>query len=50
MEAWFLYRAKRNLTTHTYNQATAEEVFAALPGFARDAQDLLQRIEERDGP
>ncbi len=49
VEAWFGHRERRNLTPHAYHQGTAEEVFASLPGFARDAADLLARIETRDG-
>ncbi len=43
--AWFLYRDKRNLTSHTYDVRKAAEVFAVLPAFARHARALLQRLE-----
>ncbi len=48
VEAWFGYRAKRNLTAHIYDQAKAAEVFAVLPAFAADAADLLRRLQGRD--
>lgn len=43
MSAWFVYRDKRNLTSHTYDAAKAQEVFGVLADFARDARTLLQR-------
>ncbi|WP_447974753.1 nucleotidyltransferase substrate binding protein [Nitrospira sp. Kam-Ns4a] len=45
--AWFVYRDKRNLTSHSYDAAKAKEVFAVLPDFARDARALLQRLTQR---
>lgn len=42
--AWFIYRDKRNLTSHTYSAAKAAEVFATLPAFAVHARELLQRL------
>jgi nucleotidyltransferase substrate binding protein (TIGR01987 family) len=45
--AWFVYRDKRNITSHTYDAEKAAEVAAVLPAFARDAQTLLQRLEAR---
>lgn len=45
--AWFIYREKRNLTSHTYNAAKAAEVFAVLPAFARNARALLNRLKAR---
>jgi nucleotidyltransferase substrate binding protein (TIGR01987 family) len=46
-EAWFCCREKPNITVHTYDAATAEEVLAVLPPFARDARDLLSRLRKR---
>jgi nucleotidyltransferase substrate binding protein (TIGR01987 family) len=45
--AWFVYRDRRNITSHAYDAAKAAEVAAVLPGFARDARDLLDRLIER---
>lgn len=45
--AWFIYREKRNLTSHTYNAAKAAEVFAVLPAFAGNARALLNRLKAR---
>jgi nucleotidyltransferase substrate binding protein (TIGR01987 family) len=44
---WFAYRDHRNLSSHTYDAAKAAMVRAALPGFAADAQDLLDRLKRR---
>jgi nucleotidyltransferase substrate binding protein (TIGR01987 family) len=45
--AWFVYRDKRNITSHTYDAAKAAEVFAVVPGFARDARALLAALEAK---
>jgi len=49
VEAWFDYREKRNLTSHTYDERKARQVFAVLPRFAQDAADLLSRLQARHG-
>jgi len=49
VEAWFNYREKRNLTSHTYDERKAKQVFAVLPRFAKDAADLLSRLQARYG-
>ena len=46
--AWFGYRQKRNLTTHTYNADVAKDVYQAALGFAKDAQRLLAALEQRN--
>lgn len=45
---WFVYRDMRNLTSHTYDQKKAQEVFAVIPAFARDAQALLSQLRVRE--
>lgn len=47
--AWFTYRHMRNLTAHTYNQAKAEEVYAASLTFVADACALLETLAARHG-
>lgn len=47
-ERWFDYRAKRNITSHTYDEEKAREVFAILSDFAADAADLLARLKSRN--
>lgn len=44
---WFGYRDQRNLTSHTYDQAKAAQVFAALPAFLGDALALLANLQAR---
>ncbi len=45
---WFDYRQKRNLTTHTYDAAIAEEVYKAAVTFSGDAQRLLAALQQRN--
>lgn len=47
VDAWMVFRDKRNITSHTYNAAKAAEVAAILPGFADHAQELLAQLEAR---
>jgi nucleotidyltransferase substrate binding protein (TIGR01987 family) len=42
---WFAYGDARNLTSHTYNEATADTVFRAAQQFLPDAQRLLANLE-----
>lgn len=46
VEAWFAYLEARNLTSHTYNEKTANETYQAAKHFAVDANKLLQKLEE----
>lgn len=43
--AWQRYRELRNITSHTYDEAKAQEVAAAIPEFLAEAQSLLARLE-----
>jgi nucleotidyltransferase substrate binding protein (TIGR01987 family) len=45
--AWFVYRDKRNLTTHTYDAAKANDIAAILPRFAADARLLLEALRKK---
>jgi nucleotidyltransferase substrate binding protein (TIGR01987 family) len=47
-QKWMDYHRARNLTSHTYNEETAEDVFAVASGFAAAAKDLLSRLESRN--
>ncbi|HLG59328.1 MAG TPA: HI0074 family nucleotidyltransferase substrate-binding subunit [Vicinamibacterales bacterium] len=42
------YRGKRNITSHTYDQAKAEEIVAVLRDFASDVRFLLAELERRN--
>lgn len=46
-QRWFDYRDKRNITSHTYDEAKAREVYGILADFAADAADLLSRLQGR---
>jgi len=45
---WFEYRQKRNLTTHTYDETVAKDVYLAAVAFASDAQALLAALLQRN--
>lgn len=47
VSAWLIYREKRNLTSHTYDEKKAQEVYAVIPGFATHAGDLLRRLHSK---
>jgi nucleotidyltransferase substrate binding protein (TIGR01987 family) len=42
------YRDKRNITSHTYNQAKAAQIAAILPAFHDDMRRLLAELEKRN--
>lgn len=44
-ETWFQYQIARNLTSHTYNEKTAEETYLVAREFAKDAEKLLIKLE-----
>ena len=46
-DVWRTYRAARGTTSHTYDSAKAEQVFALVPAFLEDARALLEAIEQR---
>lgn len=47
LETWTLFREKRNLTSHTYNEKIAEDVAKIIPLFCEEAQFLLNKLKER---
>lgn len=46
---WFEYHRLRNLSSHTYNEEIAEEMYTAAVRFALDARLLLKNLESRNG-
>lgn len=44
---WSVFRKMRNLTSHTYNEATAKQVVATIPDFIVEAEFLLVTLKER---
>ena len=45
-EVWFEYRRMRNITSHTYDEATAEKVAGLAKSFLKDAKSLLEALEK----
>ncbi|NML95884.1 HI0074 family nucleotidyltransferase substrate-binding subunit [Novosphingobium olei] len=44
---WRAFREMRNITSHTYDEAKALQVTAAIPDFLAEAQGLLARLQSR---
>ncbi|AXU18814.1 nucleotidyltransferase [Novosphingobium sp. THN1] len=44
---WRTFREMRNITSHTYDEAKAVQVVAAIPAFLAEARNLLQRLQAR---
>ena len=47
--AWFEYRAMRNITAHTYDQAKARQIYLGALKLRGDARQLLARLEAGNG-
>lgn len=45
-KTWFRYAEARNLTSRTYNEATAAEIFEISLQFLPDARYLLAKLEK----
>lgn len=48
VESWFRYAGARNLTSHTYDNRTADDVFESAKIFVSDAGSLLQNLENKN--
>ena len=46
VEAWFAYHEARNLTTHTYNENTAEATYLVAKQFFQEANQLVTLLEK----
>ena len=44
---WQVYRKARGITSHTYHQDLAQEVFSLIPKFLKEAKYLRDQIKER---
>lgn len=42
---WRTYREMRNITSHTYDEAKAVQVVAAIPAFLAEARALVERLQ-----
>lgn len=48
VQAWFDYRDLRNKTSHTYDHATAMEVYKGTRAFLENARKLINALTARD--
>jgi nucleotidyltransferase substrate binding protein (TIGR01987 family) len=48
-EGWRTFREMRNITSHTYDEAKALQVAAALPTFLAEAHELVARLLATSG-
>jgi len=48
LENWTKYREKRNITSHTYDEAKALEVISIVEDFAKEAEFLLNKLKEKN--
>jgi len=46
-EAWFPFLRHRNLTSHVYDDATAEQVFSSAAPFLAAVRSMLEAMEAR---
>ena len=44
---WSVFRKMRNMTSHTYNEASAKQVVATIPDFIDEAAFLLAVLKDR---
>ena len=46
-DVWQGYRKARGITSHTYDEARADQVFAVIPEFLDEVRHLLAQLQER---
>ena len=46
-QVWFTFRHARNLTSHTYDQSTAAEVFSGIAAFLKEVEALYAELKSR---
>lgn len=47
-ENWMEYHEARNITSHTYDETKAEDVYNVAVNFIHDAKELLTILEEKN--
>jgi nucleotidyltransferase substrate binding protein (TIGR01987 family) len=47
LEKWAVYREKRNITSHIYDEKKAEEVISIIPDFFKEAEFLLNKLTDK---
>ncbi|MGH2522880.1 MAG: HI0074 family nucleotidyltransferase substrate-binding subunit [Anaerolineales bacterium] len=45
-QVWLAMLDDRNLTSHTYNETTAEELYTRLPSYRTGLSQLLERLKQ----
>ena len=48
VEEWLDFLEKRNISTHIYNDAQAEQVYNKAKNFPPFVEDLIKRLKDRD--
>ena len=46
LKTWFDYVKKRNITAHEYHEEIMAKVYPVLPGFLKDLNSLIKKIEK----
>ncbi|MCL2145374.1 MAG: nucleotidyltransferase substrate binding protein [Endomicrobia bacterium] len=49
LEKWVIYREKRNITSHVYDENKADSVISVIPDFFKESDFLLNKLSERVG-
>lgn len=47
-KTWFFFREKRNITSHTYDEKKADDIFNIIPDFIKEAGKLLISLKQQD--
>ena len=48
LENWDVYRKKRNMTSHTYDEKKALEVISIMDDFIKEVEFLLNKLKEHN--
>ena len=49
LENWAVYRQKRNITSHTYDEKKALEVISIMDNFIKEIDFLMTELKTREG-
>ncbi|MBR2069674.1 MAG: nucleotidyltransferase substrate binding protein [Candidatus Gastranaerophilales bacterium] len=47
LEKWTIFRQKRNLTSHTYDEKTANDVISIIEDFSSEIEFLIAQLESK---
>ncbi|MDR1418660.1 MAG: nucleotidyltransferase substrate binding protein [Endomicrobium sp.] len=47
LERWIIYRQRRNITSHTYDEAKADTVILIVSDFLEEVEFLLEKLIEK---